>query len=99
MPANRETTGPHTLPPERSVGQPPVELTGEQITMYINDEAVRVDKGTNVLEACRANGYDIPSLCYIRDINTAGSCRICIVEIEGSRNLQAACVYPVAEGL
>jgi len=69
------------------------------ITMYINDEPVRVDKGTNVLEACRANGYDVPSLCYIKDINTAGSCRVCVVEIEGSRNLQAACVFPVAEGL
>lgn len=99
MPTNQEITGPRTLPHERPVGKPPVELTGEQVTMYINDEPVQADKGTNVLEACRANGYDVPSLCYIRDINTAGSCRVCIVEIEGSRNLQAACVYPVAEGL
>ncbi len=99
VPTNRETTTQPTQLHERPVGNPPVARTGELITMFINDEPVQVDRGTNVLEACRANGYDIPSLCYVKDINTAGSCRVCIVEIEGSRNLQASCVYPVAEGL
>ncbi|CCO07544.1 NADH-dependent [FeFe] hydrogenase, group A6 [Desulforamulus hydrothermalis] len=99
MPTGRETTGLPTLPHERPVGQPPIEKTGEKVTIYINDQPVQADKGTNVLEACRAGGYDIPSLCYLRDLNTAGSCRVCVVEIEGTRTLQAACVYPVAEGL
>lgn len=99
MTTNREQVTQPTLPHERPVGHPPLEVTGDFVTMFINDEPVKVDKGSNVLEACRANGYDIPSLCYLRDIHTAGSCRVCVVEIEGSRNLQASCVYPVTEGL
>ncbi|RYD02795.1 hypothetical protein N752_23140 [Desulforamulus aquiferis] len=94
-PADGRTTYPTR---ERPIGKPPLEKTGDLVNIFINDEPVKVDKGTNVLEACRENGYEIPSLCYLKDLNTAGSCRVCVVEIEGSRNLQAACVYPVTEG-
>ena len=52
-----------------------------------------------VLEAAREAGIDIPTLCYLKDYSETGSCRMCVVEIVGARALQAACVYPVAEGL
>ena len=43
--------------------------------------------------------FDIPTLCYLKDINEIGACRICVVEVKGARSLVAACVYPVNEGM
>ncbi|MBR5228586.1 MAG: [Firmicutes bacterium] len=54
--------------------------------------------GTTVLEAAKQVGIDIPTLCYLKDVNSIGACRMCLVEIKGAKALQAACVYPVAEG-
>ena len=44
-------------------------------------------------------GIDIPTLCYLKDINEIGACRICVVEVKGARSLVASCVYPVNEGM
>ena len=52
-----------------------------------------------ILQAARDAGINIPTLCYLKDISQTGSCRMCVVEVKGARNLQAACVYPVSEGL
>ena len=52
-----------------------------------------------VLKAARKAGVKIPTLCYLKDINQIGACRVCLVEIERARGLQASCVYPVSEGL
>ena len=52
-----------------------------------------------MLETARKAGIDIPTLCYLKEINKIGACRVCLVEIEKTRGLQAACVYPVTEGL
>ncbi|WP_051569161.1 NADH-dependent [FeFe] hydrogenase, group A6 [Alkaliphilus transvaalensis] len=71
----------------------------EKITLTIDQIQVEVPKGTTVLEAARVAGVDIPSLCYLKDINAIGACRVCLVEVEGSRGLQASCVFPVAEGM
>src|SRR5699024_12281534 len=57
------------------------------------------DLGSTILEAARMHGIEIPTLCYLREINEIGACRICVVEVVGMRNLVAACVYPVAEGM
>ncbi len=73
----------------------------ETVKMWIDGRQVRAEKGTNLLEAARSIGVEIPHLCYLRGINEAGVCRVCLVEVEsgGRRSLQASCVYPVAEGL
>ena len=71
----------------------------KMINLKINDIPVTVPEGTTVLEAARAAGFKIPSLCYLKDVNEIGSCRICVVEVKGARSLMASCVYPVSEGM
>lgn len=69
------------------------------ISLTINGKAIQVPKGTMLLDACRAAGADIPTLCYDPDLRLAGSCRMCVVEAQGRRNLMASCVSPVENGL
>ena len=69
------------------------------VNLKINGQAVSVPAGYTVIEAAREVGIDIPTLCYLKDVSQTGSCRMCVVEIVGARALQAACVYPVSEGL
>lgn len=68
------------------------------VNITIDGRAVQVPQGTTVLEAAREAGINIPTLCYLKGLNEIGACRMCLVEIKGARALQAACVYPVAEG-
>ena len=69
------------------------------VNLKINGRDVSVPEGYTVLQAAREAGIDIPTLCYLKDVSHTGSCRMCVVEIKGARALQAACVYPVAEGI
>ena len=69
------------------------------INLTIDGVAVSVPEGTTVLEAARAAHINIPTLCYLKDVQQIGACRICLVEIEKARGLAAACVMPVAEGM
>ena len=71
----------------------------DMVNVKINGIAVSVPKGSTILEAARAAGVEIPTLCYLKDINEIGACRICMVEATGARGLVTACVYPVAEGM
>ncbi len=71
----------------------------DMINLKINGQAVSVPDGSTVLEAARYAGIEIPTLCYLKDVSQTGSCRMCLVEVKGGRALQAACVYPVAEGI
>jgi len=71
----------------------------DMVNLKINGQSISVPKNYTVLEAARAANIEIPTLCYLKDVSQTGSCRMCVVEIKGARNLQAACVYPVAEGL
>ena len=71
----------------------------EMVNCKINGIAVSVPKGSTILEAARIAGVDIPTLCYLKDINEIGACRICVVEATGTRGLVTACVYPVSEGM
>ncbi len=71
----------------------------ERITVTIDDIKVEVPKEYTILEAAREIGIDIPTLCYLKDINEIGACRMCLVEVQGARNLQASCVHPVSEGM
>ena len=69
------------------------------VNIKINGQSLKVPKGYTVLQAARSANIDIPTLCYLKDINEIGACRMCVVEVKGARSLQAACVYPVSEGL
>ena len=69
------------------------------VNIKINDKEYSVPANSTVLEAARYAGIDIPTLCYLKDINEIGACRLCLVEVKGARGLAAACVYPVNEGM
>lgn len=71
----------------------------KMINLKINGQAVSVPEGTTVLDAAKKAGIKIPTLCYLRDINAIGACRVCVVEVKGARSLVASCVYPVSEGM
>ncbi len=71
----------------------------EMVNITIDTRKIQVPKNITVLEAARYANIDIPTLCFLKDINEIGACRMCVVEIQGARSLQAACVYPVSEGL
>jgi predicted molibdopterin-dependent oxidoreductase YjgC len=65
----------------------PVDLT-------IDGAAVTVPRGTTILEACRSRGIDTPTLCYLENLTPVNVCRVCVVEVEGSRVLVPACSRP-----
>ena len=69
------------------------------VTLTIDGQEVSVPSGTTILKAARKLGIKIPTLCYHDDLCISGSCRICVVEIEGARTLQASCAYPVAPSM
>jgi len=65
------------------------------VPVKINGKMYEVEQGISILAACRSVGINIPTLCYMKDINEIGACRICVVEVKGARSLVAACVYPI----
>ncbi|MBQ3523524.1 MAG: iron hydrogenase small subunit [Clostridia bacterium] len=69
------------------------------VNIKINNKPYTVPKGSTILEAARYAGIEIPTLCYLKDINEIGACRMCMVEVKGARSLVAACVFPVNEGM
>lgn len=69
------------------------------VTLTIDGKSVQVPENTTVLEAARQVGIKIPTLCYLKDVNQIGACRMCVVEVARARSLQAACVLPVSEGM
>jgi len=68
-------------------------------TVIINGQSIQVETGKTILQAAQAHGIEIPTLCYHKDLNPTGNCRMCIVEVKGGKFLQAACVTPVWEGM
>jgi len=71
----------------------------KMVNITIDNIKMTVPENYTVLEAARSAGISIPTLCFLKDINEIGACRMCVVEVKGARNLQAACVYPVSEGM
>lgn len=69
------------------------------VNLKINGISVSVPEGSTILQAAKAAKVEIPTLCYLKGVNCAGSCRMCVVEATGARGLVAACVYPVSEGM
>ena len=69
------------------------------VNIKINGVPCSAPEGSTILEAARLAGIKIPTLCFLKDINEIGACRICVVEVKGARSLVAACVYPINEGM
>ena len=69
------------------------------VNLTIDGLNVSVPEGTTILEAARTAGIDIPTLCFLKDINEAGDCRMCIVEVEGRRGFATSCIQKVEEGM
>ncbi len=69
------------------------------VNLKINGIAVSVPEGSTILDAAKVANVKIPTLCYLKDVQKCGSCRMCLVEATGARGLVAACVYPVNEGM
>jgi iron-only hydrogenase group A len=67
--------------------------------LTIDNTNVQAPEGTTILEAARQIGVKVPTLCYLKDVQAVGACRVCLVEVEGSRVLVASCVTPVTEGM
>ena len=69
------------------------------VNLTIDGRAVSVPEGTSILDAAATVGIRIPTLCYLKDLNEIGACRVCVVEIEGIDQLVAACNNTVLEGM
>jgi len=74
------------------------EMT-KTVTLKINGIEVKVNEGATIMEVARQIGVRIPTLCFMKEYNEIGACRVCVVEIKGARNLAAACMFPVYEGM
>lgn len=71
----------------------------DMVHLKINGIPVEVPSNYTIIQAAKAAKIEIPSLCYLKDINCIGACRVCVVEVKGKRGLIASCVYPVEEGM
>lgn len=71
----------------------------KEVTLTIDNQKVTVFEGTTILEAAKKAGIDIPTLCFLKDINEAGDCRMCIVEVEGRKDFATSCIQTVEDGM
>ncbi len=69
------------------------------VTLTINDQEVSVPEGTTIFKAAEKLGIEIPNLCYEEGLSSPGSCRMCVVEVQGREDLPASCTTPVREGM
>ncbi|MDD5230808.1 MAG: 2Fe-2S iron-sulfur cluster-binding protein, partial [Candidatus Marinimicrobia bacterium] len=87
-----KSTTPSTIKTPENAG-----AIGATIKVTIDGKEVRVPMGTTILNAARMLGIKIPTLCNHDDLCISGVCRICVVEVEGMRTLQASCAYPISQ--
>ena len=71
----------------------------KMINLKIDDKEIQVEEGTTILQAARQASIDIPTLCFLKDINEIGDCRMCIVQVDGRRGLATSCIQKVEEGM
>ena len=71
----------------------------ELVNITIDNQKLSVPKGVTILEACKKAGIDIPTLCFLKDINEVGDCRMCVVKVEGRRGFTTSCITKVEEGM
>ena len=74
-------------------------MNEEIVTLTIDGVEVKTKKGTTILQAAKEVGIDIPTLCFLKDINEVGDCRMCIVEVEGRKGFATSCIQTVEEGM
>ncbi len=88
-------------PPARPtrVPAPPAEETPPAVELTLDGRAVSVPAGSTILDACRAEAIDVPTLCYLESLTPVNVCRVCVVEVEGSRVLVPACSRRVEPGM
>ncbi|MDR3507978.1 MAG: molybdopterin-dependent oxidoreductase, partial [Caulobacteraceae bacterium] len=77
----------------------PASRAETEVTLFIDGQSVRVPEGTSILRAAKAMGTSIPKLCATDSVEAFGSCRMCLVEVEGRNGTPASCTTPVAEGM
>jgi NADH dehydrogenase/NADH:ubiquinone oxidoreductase subunit G len=80
-------------------GRRSVSEHNSTIALTIDDQLVRVESGTTILQAAESAGVYIPKLCAHKDLTPYGGCRMCLVEVEGMRGLPTSCTTPAAEGM
>jgi formate dehydrogenase major subunit len=84
---------------ETDHGTPPIAVTGPLVTLTIDGQPVTVPEGTSVMRAASLIGTSIPKLCATDSLESFGSCRLCLVEIDGRAGTPASCTTPVTEGM
>lgn len=89
----------HGLLATRSNRLPQRHLSSGLIEVFVDDQPVKVEPGTSVLEACARVGVEIPRFCYHERLSVAGNCRMCLVEVEKSLKPVASCAMPVMPGM
>src|SRR5207248_4955587 len=85
-------------PPSRRPEAPP-EAPRPSVPITIDGEAASAASGDTILDACRAMGKDVPTLCYLETLEPANACRLCVVEVEGARTLVPSCSLQVEPGM
>src|ERR687890_2311163 len=98
----RESTSPILMfPAARSSRppEPPAERPKALVEVSIDGATVQVPEGSTILDACRAEGIDTPTLCYLENLTPVNVCRVCVVELSGSRVLVPACSRKVEPGM
>ena len=70
-----------------------------EVEVIIDNKKVKADTSETILEVARRIGIEIPTLCYLKDVNEPASCRVCVVEVEGARNLCTACSTKVRKDM
>lgn len=71
----------------------------DMVKLTIDGKEIQVPKGSTILQAAKAAGVDIPTLCYHEELDVKAMCRVCVVEVAGARTLQAACSQPATDGM
>ena len=74
-------------------------MATKTISVRIDGELVTAQAGESILEAARANGKHIPTLCFLKGLSASGACRVCMVELAGTDRLLPACTTPIQEGM
>src|SRR6476620_8476479 len=88
-----------TLVKEVDFGTPAAADSGQSVTLAIDGQAVTVPAGTSIMRAAMDAGVKVPKLCATDSLEPFGSCRLCLVEIEGRRGFPASCTTPAEEGM
>lgn len=89
-----------SLPPRSTLDPaPPAPIDTVMVSLTIDGRAIDVPAGTTIIDACKALGIEIPTLCYLETLTPINACRVCVVEVEGARVLAPACSRKVESGM